>query len=196
MDATVYRKEIAAFQQQHGKADVHTLQRALLDSTTADISQTDHSKTLRRKDTPRSNDGTPEMDNCRSSRRDRLRCFLLGVRFSLENADASTEGWIVQKVSYDHYVRDASDTRLNPVDLGGWDPSWAPYWEGWQVRGGQVFIGAGASLHNADTYGSPGLGDNQRLADHSWRGKFLSWCHTSGGHDGAKRFPCLGAAVY
>lgn len=90
--------------------------------------------------------------------------FNWGAQWSIDNATASTDGWIVQKVNSIFDVKDCTDA---PVDIktktaGRIDPSWYPFWEAWQVRGGNVFVGGGSSSHTADTYGSAGFGDSTK----------------------------------
>jgi hypothetical protein len=84
------------------------------------------------------------------------------VRWSIDNATSTTKGWIVQKVSLVANVKDCSDNPVDTAVRGGWDPSWTPYWEGWEVRGGQVFVGSTTTPHNADTYGGPAVGDTTK----------------------------------
>lgn len=82
------------------------------------------------------------------------------MRWSLANADTSTNGWIVQRVFVTHHVTDAAGATVVP-GTGGYDgfpASWTPYWEGWQVRSGQVFVGGTTSPHVADTFSQPPIG--------------------------------------
>lgn len=90
--------------------------------------------------------------------------FSWGARWSLQNASSSTEGWIVQHVVVRHNVVDASDNPIVPGQggYGGLSTAWYPLWEAWQVRGGQVFVGGGASPHNADTYAQSPVGPNTK----------------------------------
>lgn len=88
--------------------------------------------------------------------------FSWGSRWSLQNATASTNGWIVQHVAVTQNVTDAAGTAVvtGQGGFGGLSTSWYPLWEGWQVRGGQVFIGGGNSPHGADTYAQAAVGAN------------------------------------
>ncbi len=91
--------------------------------------------------------------------------FKWPVKWSIDNADSTTNGWVVQKVELISSATDCSKEK-NPVDLetnaGALKPSWYPIWEAWQVKGGKVYIGRLNSLHNADTYGQGSIGDNTK----------------------------------
>jgi hypothetical protein len=80
--------------------------------------------------------------------------FSWGVQWSIDNATASTDGWIVQSVFVGQSVHDSAGTAVIPGSgtNGGLSLSWYPLWEAWQVRGGRVFIGGSTSAHHADTY--------------------------------------------
>ncbi|HXO72028.1 MAG TPA: hypothetical protein VN838_23955 [Bradyrhizobium sp.] len=88
--------------------------------------------------------------------------FSWGSRWSLQNATASTNGWIVQHVTVTQNVTDAAGAAVVPGQgtFGGLSTAWYPLWEAWQVRGGQVFVGGSATAHNADTYGQNPVGAN------------------------------------
>jgi hypothetical protein len=77
------------------------------------------------------------------------------VRFSVENADAATKGYIVQKVNA-VYTRKNCDGTDKPVSGVGT----FPFWEAWGVREGKVFIGDTANAHNADSYTDSNMGDS------------------------------------
>jgi len=76
------------------------------------------------------------------------------VRFSVENTDATTTGYVVQKVDVTYARKDCIGNDKPVTGIGTF-----PYWEAWGVRGGKVFIGDTASEHNADTYADPAMGD-------------------------------------
>ncbi len=79
------------------------------------------------------------------------------VRFSVDNADASTNGYIVQKVDA-NYSRENCDGTNSPVPgIGTF-----PFWEAWGVRAGKVYVGDTNSPHNADTYTDPNMGELTR----------------------------------
>jgi len=93
--------------------------------------------------------------------------FSWGVRWSIDNATTSTNGWIVQHVVVRQNVeawypplRPGNTLPIVPGEggYGGLRASWYPLWEAWQVRGGQVFVGGSTSPHNADTYGQGPVG--------------------------------------
>lgn len=97
--------------------------------------------------------------------------FNWGVRWSIDNASSSTNGWIVQHVVVRQNVEAWHPPLLpgatRPIvpgqsPWGGLSTSWYPLWEAWQVRGGAVFVGASTSAHNADTYGQPAVGANTK----------------------------------
>lgn len=90
--------------------------------------------------------------------------FSWGARWSIQNADTSTNGWIVQHVVVQQNVTDASSAAVTPGTgtYGGLQTAWYPIWEAWQVRGGQVFVGGSTSPHNADTYGQDPVGPSTK----------------------------------
>ena len=89
-----------------------------------------------------------------------------GIQWSIENVTPSTQGWIVQHIQSSHNVRGCDDVAKTDAEMrtltGGWDPAWYPFWEAWQVRNGQIFVGGGTGLHTADTFGWTGPGDDTK----------------------------------
>ena len=79
------------------------------------------------------------------------------VRFSVENADASTNGYIVQKVNAMYNRTDCAGTNKPVTGIGTF-----PFWEAWGVRGGKVYIGDTAQEHNADTFADDPMGDSTK----------------------------------
>jgi hypothetical protein len=79
------------------------------------------------------------------------------VRFSVENADNATNGYIVQKIDA-KYTRTTCEGADKPV--GGIGTF--PYWEAWGVRSGKVYIGDTNQEHNADTYSDDSMGDSTK----------------------------------
>ena len=75
------------------------------------------------------------------------------VRFSVDNADETTTGYIVQKIDA-KYNRSECDGTADPVTGVGK----FPYWEAWGVRQGKVYIGDTDHEHNADTYTDNSMG--------------------------------------
>jgi hypothetical protein len=55
-------------------------------------------------------------------------------------------GWVVQHVKFQPAIQNSAGGAA-----AARNPS-IEYWEGWQVRGGNVFVGSGASAHQADTF--------------------------------------------
>lgn len=90
--------------------------------------------------------------------------FSWACRWSIQNATASTNGWIVQHVLVTQNVTDSSGAAVTPGQggYGGLRTSWYPLWEAWQVRGGSVFVGGSTTPHNADTYGQDVVGASTR----------------------------------
>lgn len=93
--------------------------------------------------------------------------FSWGVQWSIDNASASTNGWIVQHVVVRQDVAAWHPPLLHGATMpivtgqgayGGLRTSWYPLWEAWQVRGGAVFVGGSTSPHSADTYGQGAVG--------------------------------------
>lgn len=66
--------------------------------------------------------------------------------------DSSKSGWVVQHLKWDV---DVKDCKGNPVSKPK-NPKGLEFWEGWQVEGGQVYIGfkdaAGSNKHQVDTF--------------------------------------------
>lgn len=69
--------------------------------------------------------------------------FSWGVRWGLNGATAATNGFVVQQLTFD-----LSRERCT----GGRNDFRKTYWEAWQVRGGNIFVGTTNSPHNADTF--------------------------------------------
>ena len=90
--------------------------------------------------------------------------FNWACRWSIQNATASTDGWIVQHVSLTQNVTDASGAAVEPgrEPYHGLRPSWYPHWEAWQVRGGSVFVGRTATPHRADEFLQDAVGASTR----------------------------------
>jgi hypothetical protein len=97
--------------------------------------------------------------------------FTWGVRWSIDNATTSTNGWIVQHVVVRQNVAAWHPPLLPSVTrpivpgregYGGLSTSWYPLWEAWQVRSGSVFVGGSTSVHSADTYGQNAVGENTK----------------------------------
>lgn len=171
-NATLYRKEIGEFHKTNPSSDILMKQQELLQTKEAggSISQ-DHSNTLRRcPDDPNSGGGTPapkKTPKLKYTPAHAAKSFDCGgfnwpVKWSIENATTATDGWIVQKVELPHDVKDCAEKEVDLEKKPGLKPSWYTMWEAWQVRGGKVFIGGSKSPHGADTYGSPGPGDNTK----------------------------------
>ncbi|MBS1911264.1 MAG: hypothetical protein JST22_04705 [Bacteroidetes bacterium] len=87
-----------------------------------------------------------------------------GVQWSVQHADASTNGWIVQKLDVQHNVHDAAGGVVTPGTggYGGFPRTYCPYWEAWQVRNGSVYVGGSALPHHADTFAQGAVGANTR----------------------------------
>jgi hypothetical protein len=58
------------------------------------------------------------------------------VQWQLDQASPSG-GWVVQKVEMPYDVKDCAGTAVDPAVMGGFQPSWCPYWEAWQINKGQ-----------------------------------------------------------
>lgn len=79
------------------------------------------------------------------------------VKFSVENSDDKTKGYIVQKINA-VYTRTDCDGKDKPVTgIGKF-----PYWEAWGVRNGKVFVGDTESEHQADHYSDDVMGDSTK----------------------------------
>jgi len=94
--------------------------------------------------------------------------FSWRVRFSVENADATTNGYIVQRINVTYTRRDCTGNDMPVTGVGTF-----PFWEAWGVRGGNVFIGDTANPHNADTYGDPPMGNSSGSSDTVGRAEFF-----------------------
>ncbi len=58
---------------------------------------------------------------------------------------AGVNGWVIQHVTFQGAVQDASGTVV-PNNSG------LEYWEGWEARNGKVYVGSSASPHQSDTF--------------------------------------------
>jgi hypothetical protein len=87
--------------------------------------------------------------------------FRWGAQWSLNGATDKTNGWIVQKLTIKQDVKDDKGAVVTPgkAPWGGFAADKTPYWEGWQVRNGKIYIGSSNSLHGADTYSQGPVGD-------------------------------------
>lgn len=69
--------------------------------------------------------------------------FVWAIKWGLNGATASTNGFVVQQLTFD----------LQRVNCAGGRNDFAKtYWEAWQVRGGKIFIGTSTSPHGSDTF--------------------------------------------
>ena len=72
--------------------------------------------------------------------------FRSQVRWGLDGANENTDGFVVQKVTFD----------LARERCGGGDSNFqTTYWEAWEVRKGNIYVGTSESRHNADTFNVP-----------------------------------------
>jgi hypothetical protein len=87
--------------------------------------------------------------------------FRWGAQWSLNGATDKTNGWIVQKLTIKQDVKDDKGAAITPgkAPWGGFSAEKTPYWEGWQVRDGKIYVGSSDSPHNADTYAQGPVGD-------------------------------------
>jgi hypothetical protein len=90
--------------------------------------------------------------------------YTYAVRWGLNNADATTNGFIVQKLTFDLRRRKCA---------GGDDNFQKKYWEAWEVRGGQIFVGTSTSRHNADTFQVPSTPDECGVNFEEGKAKFI-----------------------
>jgi hypothetical protein len=90
--------------------------------------------------------------------------YTYAVRWGLNNADATTNGFIVQKLTFDLRRRKC---------VGGDDNFAKKYWEAWEVRGGQIFVGTSTSRHNADTFQVPSTPDECGVNFEEGKAKFI-----------------------
>ncbi|MGC2636022.1 MAG: hypothetical protein WA294_02515 [Acidobacteriaceae bacterium] len=79
------------------------------------------------------------------------------MRFSVDNADNATNGYIVQKIDAKYTRTDCAGKDKPVTGIGSF-----PYWEAWGVRSGKVYIGDTAQEHNADTYSDDSMGDSTK----------------------------------
>ena len=64
-------------------------------------------------------------------------------RWGLSGASASTNGFVVQKLTFDLKRENCTGARNDFAKT---------YWEAWEVRSGTIYIGTSADTHNADTF--------------------------------------------
>ena len=90
--------------------------------------------------------------------------FEYAVRWGLNGATASTNGFIVQELTFD----------LQREKCAGGDSNFKKkYWEAWEVRGGQIFVGTSTSKHNADTFRVPPTPDHKGVNFEEGKAKFI-----------------------
>jgi hypothetical protein len=101
--------------------------------------------------------------------------FKWAVKWGLTGADASTNGFIVQKLTFDLKREKCA---------GGRNDFAKTYWEGWQVRKGKIYIGMSKSLHRSDTFQVPPTPDQKGVNLEEGHAKYmdgytapLSWGH-------------------
>ena len=159
--ATLYRKEIAQFQREVPEGPMLMQQQQMLQAKEIDkVKMQDNAKTLRRY----GGGGTPKLKKREVNPPTTDDCggFSWPVQWSIENKDASTKGWIVQKVDVKSDVFNCDASRVDLEKTNSWKPSLVPYWEAWKVDGGNVFVGDSNSPHQADTFSQGPLGDNTK----------------------------------
>jgi hypothetical protein len=93
--------------------------------------------------------------------------FAWGAQWSIRNADANTDGWIVQHLQVRQNVTDANGSPVVTArgGYGGLDVSLYPVWEAWAVRKGLVYIGSSNVPHSGgrgDVYGQTPVGPSTR----------------------------------
>jgi len=86
------------------------------------------------------------------------------VQWSIPQQFQGNQGWIVQHANVNFNVTDCQGKAIDVKKhtKGATDPAWWPLWEAWEFTpGGNVWVGASSSatLHTADTYGTPDFGD-------------------------------------
>lgn len=80
--------------------------------------------------------------------------FSWGVRWGLGGATAATSGFVVQQLTFN-----LSRERCT----GGRNDFRKTYWEAWQVRGGNIFVGTTTAPHSADTFSVPPTPDQRGI---------------------------------
>ncbi len=148
-DSSLYLKEITQFQKENSAEKIAALQRQILErSEGGNIQQQSDSKIMRECScTPSSRRSSgATLKRTVSDSPTNLTCggFTMAAIFSVDNADASTNGYVVQKVRFN----------LNREKCtGGRNDLQKTYWEAWQVRRGVVYIGTSGSRHDSDGFG-------------------------------------------
>jgi hypothetical protein len=90
--------------------------------------------------------------------------FVYAVRWGLSGATASTNGFIVQKLTFDLKRERCA---------GGANNYYKRYWEAWEVRNGQIFVGTSSSPHRADTFQVPSTPDHKGVNFEEGKAKFI-----------------------
>jgi hypothetical protein len=81
------------------------------------------------------------------------------VRWGIPASEATSSGWIVQRVDETFNATDCAGNPVAPQPVD--DPSGYPFWEAWEFTAGQnVWVGpaAGGTPHSGDTFGSGDYG--------------------------------------
>jgi hypothetical protein len=69
--------------------------------------------------------------------------YTYAAQWGLNGASATTNGFVVQKLRFD---------LKREICAGGRDDFAKTYWEAWQVRNGNIFVGTSTTPHRADTF--------------------------------------------
>ncbi len=165
LNPSLYRKEIAAFQQNQAHQGSNDHQWQISDHLeTANIQQKDGDSQVLRRDDDDEPAAKPTLSFSTVVGPNAFDCggFRWGAQWSVNGATDTTNGWVVQKVEINVNVKDADDNDVDIAAKGSLNTSWYPLWEAWQVREGVVYIGRLKSTHNADTYGSPAVGEGTK----------------------------------
>ena len=72
-------------------------------------------------------------------------------------------GWVIQHVRWSAAIQDSSGRAT-----GATNPDGLEFWEAWQVRNGNVFVGSSASAHSADTFRTINENANTKARSGSW----------------------------
>lgn len=85
--------------------------------------------------------------------------YIYKVQWGIPASEATSAGWIVQKVDQSFEAKDCNDRRVTPRTFD--DSANYPYWEAWEFTSGQhVWVGPASSgaAHSGDTFRNSGYG--------------------------------------
>ena len=90
--------------------------------------------------------------------------YVWAQRWGLSGANSSTNGFVVQQLTFD----------LRRTGCGGTANNfYKRYWEAWEVRGGKIFVGTTTTPHSADTFRVSSTPNHHGINHEEGKAKFI-----------------------